>query len=321
MALVSVVIPNFNGMRYLDRCLSSLSQQTYRDFEVIVVDNASSDGSVECLTARFPWVKVIENKVNLGFAAGTNVGIRQSRGDFILTLNNDTSVDCHFIEYLIKPMLDGSVGSCASKMLFPDGRINSTGICISRSGAAWDRGMFEPDEGQYDSAEEIFGPCAGAALYRKRMLDDIGLFDEDFFLYMEDVDLAFRAQLAGWRCDYVPSAKVIHLHGGTAVPGSDLSVYYGNRNIIWYVLKDFPTWILIRSLFWVLGRNLIVIPYYALRGKGRVIVKSKFDAVKGAPVMLRKRSEVVRRTPDQEIWRYMKTLSKIPRQKNVVRRV
>ena len=141
---------------------------------------------------------------------------------------------------MIKPMADADVGMCASKMLFPDGRINSTGICISRSGAAWDRGMFEPDRGQYDLEEEVFGPCAGAALYRKEMLEEIGLFDEDFFLYMEDVDLAFRGRLAGWKCIYVPEAKVYPPSWRNSRFGSDLSVYYGNRNVIWYAIKDFP---------------------------------------------------------------------------------
>jgi GT2 family glycosyltransferase len=191
-------------------------------------------------------------------------------------------------------------------MLFPDGRINSTGICISRSGAAWDRGMFEQDLGQYDIREEVFGPCAGAALYRKVMLEEIGLFDEDFFLYMEDVDLAFRGRLAGWKCVYVPEAVVYHYHGGTAGYGSSLSVYYGNRNIIWYAIKDFPMRILITSLLFILTRNLAAIPYYCLRGQGKVILKSKLDG-------LRKRNNVIRKVPEKEIKKFIKTWCGIKR--------
>ena len=209
MTRISVVVLNFNGKQYLHDCLSSLALQTCMDFEVIVVDNGSSDGSVEYLRGNFPWVKVVRNEENLGFAEGTNSGIREAKGDLILTLNNDTKADKDFIKRLIEPMSETKVGMCASKMLFPDGRINSAGICISRSGAAWDRGMFEPDTGQYNQEEEVFGPCAGAALYRKEMLEEIGLFDEDFFLYMEDVDLAFRGRLAGWKCIYVPEAVVL----------------------------------------------------------------------------------------------------------------
>jgi GT2 family glycosyltransferase len=312
-ALISVVILNYNGMRFLDRCLASIQDQTYADLEVIIVDNASQDGSAEYVQSRYPWVKVIINQENLGFAEGTNVGIRQARGEYIFTLNNDTWIEERFIEHLAKPIAEKDVGMCASKMLFPDGRINSTGICISRSGAAWDRGMFQQDKGQYNHCEEVFGPCAGAALYRKAMLDEIGLFDEDFFLYMEDVDLAFRGRLAGWKCIYVPEAVVYHHHGGTAGTGSDLSVYYGNRNVIWYVVKDFPTRILLTSLPFILARNLALIPYYALRGQGRVILKSKLDALRGVPGMIRKRRHVLRVTPDNEIARFIRIRARIAR--------
>lgn len=312
--MISVVVLNYNGRRYLKKCISSLSVQSYGDFEVIVVDNGSTDRSVEYLKTHFPQVKIVRNETNLGFAGGINAGIEHAEGKYILTLNNDTQADMNFVERLAEVMdSDKAVGMCASKMLFLDGRINSTGICLSRSGAAWDRGMFEPDEGQYEELEEVFGPCAGAALYRKEMLDEIGLFDEDFFLYMEDVDLAFRARLAGWRCIYVPGAEVYHFHGGTAGFGSDLAVYYGNRNIVWYTLKDFPTGMLITSLPWIVGRNLAVIPYYMLLGQGKTILRSKLDALKGVLKMLRKRSELVRRVPDREISRYIMTWSTIKR--------
>lgn len=260
---------NYNGLGFLDDCLFSLASQTHRDFEVVLVDNGSKDGSPEYIKENYPWVRLVRNDENLGFAGGTNVGIRAAKGEYILTLNNDARADSRFIEELIKPMSDLGVGVCAAKMLFPDGGINSAGICISRSGAAWDRGMFEPDQGQYDIQEEVFGACAGAALYRREMLDEIGLFDEDFFLYLEDVDLAFRARLAGWKCIYVPWAKVIHHHGGTAGVGSDLSVYYGNRTIFWYPIKVFPVRLLVTSLPFILARNLATISYYALHGSGK----------------------------------------------------
>jgi GT2 family glycosyltransferase len=310
--MISVVILNFNGKRYLEKSLSALESQTYRDFEVIVVDNASSDGSVDYLEAHFPSARIVENEKNLGFAGGTNSGIRLAKGEYILTLNNDTQVDRRFLECLVEAMQsDKCVGTCAPKMLLPDGRINSAGVCLSRSGAAWDRGMFEPDCGQYDCQQEVFGACAGAALYRKEMLEEIGLFDEDFFLYMEDVDLALRAKLAGWKCIYIPEAVVYHHHGGTAGFGSDLAVYYGNRNVIWYAVKGFPTGLLLTSLPWIMGRNLAVIPYYALRGQGKIILMSKLDALRGLPGMLKKRKSIVRRAPEQEIKRYINTWANI----------
>jgi hypothetical protein len=305
MELISVIVLNYNGKGFLNSCLSSLASQTYSDFEVIVVDNGSRDGSPEYIEENYPWVRLAKNNENLGFAGGTNAGIRAAKGEFILTLNNDSRADSRFIEELIKPMADPEVGVCAAKMLFPDGRINSAGICISRSGAAWDRGMFEPDRGQYEFVEEVFGACAGAALYRREMLDEIGLFDEDFFLYLEDVDLAFRARLAGWKCIYVPGARVIHHHGGTAGVGSDLAVYYGNRNIVWYPIKDFPFRLLITSLPFIVARNLAVIPYYALRGQGGVILKSKLDALKGVVKMMGKRKDVMRRADYSQINRFV----------------
>ncbi|MGB3919994.1 glycosyltransferase family 2 protein [Methanothrix sp.] len=314
MDLISVVVLNYNGRDLLDGCLSSLASQTYSPFEVVLVDNGSSDGSPEYIREQYPWVRLVRNRDNLGFAGGTNAGIRAAEGSYILTLNNDTIADRRLIEELKEPMADPQVGVCAAKMLFPDGRINSAGICISRSGAAWDRGMFEADRGQYDSMEEVFGACAGAALYRKRMLDEIGLFDEDFFLYLEDVDLALRARLAGWKCLYVPRAEVIHHHGKTAGVGSDLAVYYGNRNIVWYPIKDFPASLYITSLPFILARNLATIPYYALRGQGRVILKSKLDALRGITKMMRKREHVLRRAEYSDIRRFVKTWGEMKRQ-------
>jgi GT2 family glycosyltransferase len=295
--LVSVVVVNFNGKHFLDRCLSALVRQTYTNFEVIVVDNASKDKSVEHLLTNYPWVKVVTNEKNLGFASGTNRGIIAAKGEFILTLNNDTQVERDFIEHLVEPMSEEDNGMCASKMLLIDGRINSTGICISRSGAAWDRGIFEFDTGKYDKKTEVLGPSAGAALYRKAMLEEIGLFDEEFFIYMEDVDLAVRGRLAGWMCTYAPKARVYHHHGGTAGYKSDLSIYYGNRNVLWYIIKDFPLRLLLTFLPFIVGRNLAVIAYYALRGQGRLVLRSKIDALKGLPCMLKKRKQVVRVAP------------------------
>jgi hypothetical protein len=310
--LISVVIPSYNGRRYLEGCLSSLSVQSFDDFETIVVDNGSEDGTAEYVAAEFPEVRVVRSEENLGFAAGVNAGIRRARGEEILTLNNDTVADEDFIKSLAEAMArDDRVGMCASKMLFLDGRINSAGICLSRSGAAWDRGMGEEDRGQYDAQEEVFGPSAGAALYRRKMLDEIGLFDEEFFAYMEDVDLALRGQLAGWRCLYVPRAVVRHIHGGTAGFGSDLSVYYGNRNVLWYPVKDLPAGLLISSLPWIVGRSLAVIPYYALRGRGRTALRAKVDGLAGVPRMLRKRKSVLRRVPAGEIRKHIRTWSEI----------
>jgi GT2 family glycosyltransferase len=314
--LISVIIVNYNGKNFLSDCLNSIFRQTYFPFEVIMVDNASHDGSVEYVQQNFPDVKMLNQSTNLGFAGGTNAGIRVAHGEFIFTLNNDTIADSHMLEEIVRPMqLDSRVGVCGSKILLPDGRINSIAICISRSGAAWDRGMGEPDHGQYDIPEEVFGACAGAALYRRSMLEVIGLFDEDFFLFMEDVDLAFRAQLAGWKCMYVPTARVFHVHGGTTEPGSDISMYYVNRNLLWYAVKNFPERTLLIFIPWIIGRNIAVIPYYFLKRKGKAIIKAKVDSVKGLPKMIKKRQSIKKTISDGAIEKWIQIWShaKVPK--------
>jgi GT2 family glycosyltransferase len=304
--LVSIVIVNYNGQRYLGPCLSALAVQSYEPREIIVVDNGSSDDSAGYVRTHFPDTVLVENRANLGFAGGTNAGIRKANGEFLLTLNNDTIADPELLENLTKPMItDPRVGMCASKMIFPDGRINSTGICISRSGAAWDRGIFEADTGQYEDETEVFGPCAGAALYRRTMLDEIGLFDEDFFLYAEDADLAFRARWAGWLCRYVPSANVTHIHRGTAGTESDISVYYINRNHLWFVIKNYPLLTFLISLPWIAGKNCADLPFYLLRGKGRTIFRAKIDCIKGVWKMWRKRSSYSRKISQDQIERWI----------------
>lgn len=306
--LVSVIIVNYNGKVFLKKCLSSLFTQSYPSIEVIFVDNGSGDGSADYVRKEFPSVRIIESKKNLGFAKGNNLGIKEAKGELIATLNNDTEVTPRWLEELVRAMnSDEKAGMCASKMLFmknPE-MINSTGICLSRSGTCWDRGIFEPDTGQYESMEEVFGPCAGAALYRKSMLEEIGLFDEDFHAYVEDTDLAFRGRLAGWKCLYILRAIVYHVHGGTGGFETDYFIYYGNRNVLWVAIKNFPKLLFFSSLPWIIGRNIGVIPYYILKGHGRAVIRAKLDAVKGIPRMLAKRSRC--RVNEAEIRRFVQT--------------
>jgi GT2 family glycosyltransferase len=306
--LISIIVVNYNGLRFLGPCLSSLVCQTCREFEIIVVDNASSDGSADYVRKHFPSVILVESGNNRGFAGGVNAGVARAGGEFILTLNTDIVADPRLLEEIIKPMIhDPGIGMCATKMLFPDGKIYSTGIVLYRSGAAIDRGIYEQDTGEYDREDEVFGPCGGAALYRRSLLDEIGLFDEDFFLYVEDVDLACRARLSGWKCRYVPGAKVIHEHGGTTGVNSDLSLYYTIRNQCWCAVKNLPLRIFLRCLPWILVRYCVAVPLYALKGRGRVILTAETDTVRGLSVMIRKRRTVVRKVPDAELWKWIQT--------------
>jgi hypothetical protein len=306
--MISAIVVNYNGAGFLSACLSSLCTQTWRDLEVIVVDNASTDGSDRIPDEYASRVRLIRSMENLGYGGGINTGIAAASGDAILALNNDIVLDRSCVELLARAMeTDPRIGMCAPKMLLPDGRLNSTGICISRSGAAWNRDMGGKDPGAEDAAEEVLGPCGGAALYRRAMLTQVGSFDESFFLYMEDVDLAVRGRLAGWKCRYVPGAVVVHANGASVGRGSDLAVYYGNRNILWYTFRDFPLRLLVTSLPWILGRNIGVIVYYLLQGRGRLIVRAKIHAIAGLGRMLRERRTVIRSGPYHDFSRFVRT--------------
>ena len=298
---VSVVILNWNGRRYLEDCLTSLQAQTYTDFEVILVDNGSTDGSVEWVAERFPQVRVIRNETNVGFAAGNNQAIRASQAEFVVTLNNDTHVEPGWLAALVAAVEDDpTVGMCASKMLFADrpGVINSTGINLDPAGIAWDRRGGDLDDERESEPVEVFGPCAGAALYRRAMLDQIGLFDEDFFAYLEDVDLAWRARLAGWRCLYVPSARVYHVHSATGVEGSPFKSRLLGRNKVWTIAKNYPMGRLACYLPLILLYDLAAVLY-------ALIVRRDISSLQG-------RLEGLRRLPD--IWRKRRAVQALQRE-------
>ena len=265
---VTVIIVNWNGEGYLERCLGSLRQQTYADREVLLVDNGSTDGSVGLVRGRFPEVRLLALERNAGFAAGNNLGIRASQGAYVATLNNDTEVEPGWLAALVAGMGSGPrVGMCASKMLFlhQRERINSTGIAVDRLGIAWDRdgGRLDAEAGLEPG--EVFGPCAGAALYRRDLLDEAGGFDDDYFYLYEDVDLAWRARLLGWRAWYCPSARVYHVHAGAGTEGSPLKSYLLARNRIWTLIKDYPgpQWWLRLPLIWLY--DLLAVGYSLLR--------------------------------------------------------
>jgi GT2 family glycosyltransferase len=246
--MVSIIVLNWNGKQYLETCLSSLERQTYKSIEIIFVDNGSHDGSLEFVRKRFPRVVILRHEKNLGFSQGVNSGIRISRGEFIATINNDAQADENWIQNLLNVIESGKcIGSCASKMMrfYDRNIIDSAGIIIYQNGNAYDRGREKKDTGQYDQQEEIFGACAGAAIYRKKMLEEIGLFDEEYFAYFEDVDLSFRMHLFGWKCIYVPDAIVYHIHSATSKSSSPFKIFYIERNKLWNMWKYFPVHVLV----------------------------------------------------------------------------
>jgi GT2 family glycosyltransferase len=248
--LVSVVIPTVRGRSWLPACITALRGQTLRDFEIIVVDNASSDGSAAWLAAQ-PDVRVIRNESNLGFAAACNQGIRAGNTPFVALLNDDARPEPQWLEALVRAMQHPQslisdpqplrVGACASLMLFADrpAVVQSAGIAMDRAAIAWDRLRGYPaDSVEAQQPREVFGASGGACLYRRAMLDEIGLFDERFFAYLEDVDLAWRAQRAGWRCLYVPQARVLHHTSATSGEGSAFKNRLLGRNKVWLAVKN-----------------------------------------------------------------------------------
>jgi len=292
---VSIIILNWNGRRYLQDCLQAVFAQTTRDFEVMLVDNGSTDGSTDLVRTHFPGVRLIENTHNRGFAAANNQAIRATTSEFVATLNNDTQVEPGWLEALVNAMEAAPhVGMCASKMLFadPPHLINSAGIALDRAAIAWDRMGGQPDTPEDPSPQPVFGACAGAALYRRSMLDQIGLFDEDFFAYMEDVDLAWRAQLAGWEARYVPQARVYHHHSATAQEGSPFKRRLLGRNKVWLAVKNYPTPALYQYLPAILAYDGIAVGYTLLVQRDLNPLKGRLSSLSGLPRMLKKRRAV-----------------------------
>ncbi|MCK4738499.1 MAG: glycosyltransferase family 2 protein [Deltaproteobacteria bacterium] len=270
--VVSIIIANWNGKEVLESCLESLYAMTEKNFEIIIVDNGSRDGSVEMIKSHFSQAIIIENKKNLGFAKANNQGIKASKGEFILTLNNDTLVEVDFLDALLLTVKGGSedVGMWAPKILSVVEKdiIDSVGgLLIYPDGLARGRGRLEKDQGQFDEDVEILMPSACAGLYRKKMLDVIGLFDPDFFAYCEDTDLGLRAKLAGWRAFSVPKARVFHHYSKTSGAYNLRKAYLIERNRVWVVLKNFPLKNLLLSPAYTFSRYLTHL-YGIKTGKG-----------------------------------------------------
>ncbi len=240
--LISIIIPNWNGAHHLPTCLDSLRQQTYVPFETILVDNGSADDSVPLVRNRYPDVRLLLLPENRGFAGAVNAGITQAaRGEIIALLNNDTEADPGWLAGL-QAALDRhpGAGMAASKILLFDLRdhFHSAGDGYGRDGIPINRGVWQQDDGQFDKEELIFGGCGGAVVYRRSMLDEVGLLDESLGSYCEDVDLNWRAQLAGWKCVYAPKAVVYHKVSATG--GGSIASYFVGRNTLWVLARDYP---------------------------------------------------------------------------------
>ncbi len=240
--LYSVVIPNWNGQRFLQICLDALLAQTYTPLEIIVVDNASHDGSQAFIKSHYPQVRLIELPENRGFTGACNAGMQAAQGDYIALLNNDTEVDSKWAAAVVAAFEQHpEVGIVASKMLLFDRRdhIHTAGDGFTVDGRPFNRGVWQKDAGQFDAEEYVFSACGGSSAYRRELLDDVGLLDDDFFFSLEDIDLAWRAQLWGWRTLYTPQAVVYHHLSATG--GGVTASYYDGRNLLYVLVKNLPS--------------------------------------------------------------------------------
>jgi GT2 family glycosyltransferase len=294
---VTVIIPNWNGRPLLEQYLPALAAQTYGDFNIIVVDNGSRDGSAAWLAEQWPSVQVMHNESNLGFAAANNMAIRATRDEFIVTLNNDVRTEPDWLAELVAAANVGA-GMVASRILLAThiGKLDSAGIEVDRAGVARNRGWGQPAANAGVGAT-VFGPSGAAALYRRSMLDEIGLFDEDFFAYYEDVDLAWRGQWAGWQCLYAPMAVAHHVHSATSVQGSPFKTRLLARNRIWAWLKNYP----FPQLLWycpaIWTHDLLSLGLALASGRFQGALEGRAQALKGLPRMLAKRREIICRVP------------------------
>ncbi len=304
MPKVSVIVVNYNGRALTTDCLRFLARQTFRDFEVLVVDNGSLDSyslsEIQDVLKEMPTgpnFKLISLRQNTGFAGGNLEGLKHARGEFVALLNNDTKPDPEWLEEIVKAMdAHKEVGICASKMITNGGHtIDSAGDGYANSLKGFKRG-----EGQntrsFDRYEYVFGACAGAALYRRRMIDDIGFLDDEFFLIHEDTDMNYRAQITGWKVLYVPSAVVYHQVRATIGNMSDTAIYYTLRNSELVRLKNVTLQVFLKCLPGFLTGIVTEFVYFVLvQKKFRVYVRAKRDVLRAVPKMLKKRAIIMKK--------------------------
>ena len=269
---VSVVIPNFNGIAFLDSVLASLEGQTLSNFEVILVDNGSTDGSCSFVTANYPWVHLIELSENFGFCGAVNAGIRAAKAPYVLLLNNDTEVKEDFVEEMLAAIRrHKNAFSCGARMVqYHDrDRLDDVGNYYCALGWSFARGRGK-DIHAYETEDKIFSACAGAAIYRKKIIEKIGYFDEEHFAYLEDTDIGYRARIYGYENWYAPKAIVYHVGSGTS--GSRYNQFktrYSSRNNIYLIYKNMPLLQIILNLPFLAAGFLIKFLFFAIKGMGK----------------------------------------------------
>jgi GT2 family glycosyltransferase len=295
---IAGVVVNWNGGALLNECLQSLATQRRPPDHVIVVDNGSTDNSLELASGCLRTAELIKLPSNEGFAKANNIAVRAARGfDAFALLNPDAVADEGWLEALAHAAeVDSTAASFASQIRLAESPelLDGAGDSYHVSGRAWRNGHRRRWTEWPGAIMEVFAPCAAAALYRREPFEEVGGFDEAYFCYFEDVDLGFRLRLHGYRSIYVPAAIVKHVSSASSGYRSNFAVYHGERNAVWTFVKDMPG-----PLFWIylpqhLALNVAALFYYPSRGQGRVVLKAKLDALRGLPSVVRRRQAVQR---------------------------
>ena len=308
---VAVLIVNWNGGDLLSRCLDSLQQQRRRPDHIVVVDNGSSDDSLQRAERLLRDVQIIRLSCNVGFARANNIAAQAARRfDALALLNPDAFAEPGWLDALVSAAeREPTVASFACQMLLASepAHLDGAGDSYHVSGRAWRNG-HRVSSSKWPAADaEVFAPCGAAALYRREAFDEVDGFDEGFFCYFEDVDLGFRLRLRGYRCLYVHSAVVRHVSSALSGYRSDFAVYHGERNAVWTFVKNMPGPLLWMYLPQHLALNVAALLYYPWRGQGRVVLKAKLDALRGLPSVLSRR-RLVQRTRRLDAWTLRRAL-------------
>jgi GT2 family glycosyltransferase len=288
-----------NSAKYLAENLSALARQTWQDFEVILLDNGSQQPPDPKVLAQFPELplRMITSENNLGFAAGNNLAARSARGEYIVLLNSDAFPQPDWLEQVYAGIQRHPNAFFASRLLIADDpqRLDGEWNVVHATGLVWRRAHGRPLSAAWTQERAVLSACAAAGVYPHAAFEAAGGFDEDFFAYMEDVDLDFRLQLLGYPCYYLPKAVVRHAGSGSTAPRSDLVVFYGHRNLVWTFIKDMPGWLFWTMLLPHLLVNLLyllVALFFPFRG---AMVRAKWEALKGLPTAWKKRRAVQRK--------------------------
>jgi GT2 family glycosyltransferase len=305
---VAIIIVNYNSGALVSRCLKSLSEQTLCADELVVVDNASTDAESRSMIDAITNATVIRSDLNLGYGGAINLAVQKlTTTDYIVCLNPDAFPEPDWLEAIVNAAdSHPDHGSFASLMLREDdiSIVDGAGDELHFTGIPWRRFHKRtlPDNLQ---TEPVFSACAGAALYRTSLFNQLGGFDERYFMYVEDIDLGFRLQLAGHPCLLVSDAIVHHIGSAVTGEGSDFSVYFGHRNLVYCYFKNMPLLLLLATLPFHILANIVTLVVLTAKGRGRAVGKAKLDALKQLPFAIRARSKVSRKVSSRDIWRLL----------------